>query len=71
VAEAMSKQLEIYGPTNALDTEVDELVSQFLYSLINQVLIVEDSKVVGIISRIDIICEVDRIYSRFVEGAEA
>ena len=65
VEEVMSKQ-EIYGPTYGPDTEVEELVNRFAASRINRVLIVEDGWVVGIISRIDIICELDRIYSRFV-----
>lgn len=66
VAEVMSKQLEIYGPTYSLDTPVEELVNHFAASRINRVLIVEDGRVVGIISRLDIICELDRIYSRFI-----
>jgi len=66
VSEVMSKQLEIYGPTYAPDIAADELVNRFATSRINRVLIVEDGRVVGIISRIDIICELDQIYSRFV-----
>lgn len=72
VSEAMTKLiLEAYAPGFAPDTLVEEIVNQFLSSRINRVLIVEDSKVVGIISRIDIICELDRIYSRYIAGAEA
>ena len=67
VADVMSKQLEIYGPTYDPDTAVDELVNHFAASRINRVLIIEDGWVVGIISRIDIICELNRIYSRFVK----
>jgi CBS domain-containing protein len=67
VSEVMSRQLEIYGPTYAPDTAVDELVNHFAASRINRVLIIEDGKVIGIISRIDIISELNRIYSRFVK----
>ena len=67
VADVMSKQLEIYGPTFSLDTPVEELVNNFAASRINRVLIIENGCVVGIISRIDIICELNRIYSRFVK----
>ena len=66
VSEVMSKQMEIQGPTYAPDTAVEELVNHFATSRINRVLIVEDGKVVGIISRLDIICELDRIYGKFV-----
>ena len=67
VAEVMSEQLEIYGPAYDPDTAVEELVNRFAASRINRVIIVEDGRVVGIISRIDIICELNRIYSRFVK----
>lgn len=66
VSEVMSKQMEIFGPTCNPDTPVEELVNHFATSRINRVLVVEDSKVIGIISRLDIICELDRTYSRFV-----
>ncbi|MFC1962850.1 HPP family protein [Chloroflexota bacterium] len=66
VTEVMSKQLEIYGPVYSPSTQVEELVIHFASSRINRVLIVEDGRVVGIVSRIDIICEMDRIYSQFV-----
>jgi CBS domain-containing protein len=62
VADVMSKQLEIYGPTYSLDTPIGELVEHFASSRINRVLIVEDDRVVGIISRSDIIGELERIY---------
>ena len=62
VSEVMSKQLEIYGPTYAPDTPVGELVDHFAASRINRVLIIEHGKVVGIISRFDIIREIERIY---------
>ena len=67
VSEVMSKQLEIYGPTFDPDTAVDKLVNHFATSRINRVLIIEDGWVVGIISRIDIIWELNRIYNRFVK----
>ena len=66
VAEVMSRQLEIYGPIYSPNTPVEELVLHFASSRINRVLIVEDDTLIGIISRVDIICELDRIYSQFV-----
>ena len=66
VADVMLKQLDIYGPTFPPDTPVELLVNYFTSSRINRIFIVEDDKVVGIISRIDIICVLDQIYSQFV-----
>jgi CBS domain-containing protein len=62
VADVMSKELEIYGPTYSLDTPIGVLADRFASSRINRVLIVEDDRVVGIISRSDIIGEIERIY---------
>ena len=62
VADVMSKQLEIYGPTYSPDTPIGELVEHFAASRINRVLIIEKGRVIGIISRSDIIGEVERIY---------
>jgi CBS domain-containing protein len=36
VADVMSKQLEIYGPTYSLDTPIGELVEHFVASRINR-----------------------------------
>jgi len=62
VADVMSKELEIYGPTYSPDTPVGEIVDHFAASRINRVLIVEGDRVVGIITRFDIMREIDRIY---------
>jgi CBS domain-containing protein len=66
VAEVMLKHLDIYGPTFPPDTPVELLVNYFTSSRINRIFIVEDDRVVGIISRIDIICVLDQIYSQFI-----
>ena len=72
VSEVMTKLiLEAYAPSYASDTPVEDIVNQFISSRINRVLIAEDGKVVGLISRLDIICELDRIYSWYIAGAEA
>jgi CBS domain-containing protein len=63
VAEVMSPDLEIYGPVYSPHTPIEEIVNRFATSRINRILIVEYGRVVGIISRNDIICEIDRIYS--------
>jgi len=66
VSEAMSKQMDIYGPVYAPATPVEEIVNHFAATRINRILVVEDGKVVGIISRLDIMRELDRIYGDFV-----
>ncbi len=66
VTEVMLKHLDIYGPTFPPDTPVELLVNYFTSSRINRIFIVEDDRVVGIISRIDIICVLDQIYNQFV-----
>jgi len=65
IADVMLKQLDIYGPTFPPDTPVELLVNFFTSTRINRIFIVEDDRVVGIITRIDIICVLDQIYSQF------
>jgi len=65
-SEVMTKQVETYTP----DTLVAEIVNRFAARQIRRVPVVEDGKVVGIISRRDIVREMDRIYSRLVAREE-
>ena len=65
-SEVMTKQVETYAP----DTVVAEIVNHFAARRIRRVPVVKDGKVVGIISRRDIIREMDRIYSRLVAREE-
>ena len=66
VSQVMTKQMENYCPTYAPETPAEKIMNDFAYSRINRALVVDDGKVVGIISRQDIIGELDRIYSQFV-----
>jgi len=65
-SEVMTKQVETYSP----DTLVVEIINHFAARRIRRVPVVEDGKVVGIISRRDIVREMDRIYSRLVAREE-
>lgn len=65
-SEVMTKQVETYAP----DTLVVEIVNHFASHRIRRVPVVEYGKVVGIISRRDIVREMDRIYSRLVAREE-
>jgi len=65
-SEVMTKQVETYAP----DTLVADIVNNFAARRIRRVPVVEDGKVVGIISRRDIVREMDRIYSRLVAREE-
>lgn len=61
VHEVMTKQVETYSP-NML---VAEIINHFATHRVRRVPVVEDGKVVGVVSRRDIIREMDRIYSQF------
>jgi CBS domain-containing protein len=65
-SEVMTKKVETYTP----DILVAEIVNHFAAHKIRRVPVVEDGKVVGIISRRDIVREMDRIYSRLVAREE-
>ena len=65
-SEVMTKQVVTYSP----DTLVVEIVNHFAAHRIRRVPVVEHGKVVGIISRRDIVREMDRIYSRLVASEE-
>ena len=59
--EIMTRDVETYSP----DMLVVGIINHFASRRIRRVPVVEDGKVIGIISRRDIIREMDRIYSRF------
>ena len=59
--EVMTKQVETCAP----DTLFVQIVNDFASKQIRRIPVVENGKVVGIISRRDIIREMDRIYSQF------
>ena len=61
-SEVMTKQVETYDP----DTLVVEIINHFAAHRIRRVPVVEDGKVVGIISRRDIVRYMDQMYSRLV-----
>ena len=65
-SEVMTKTVETYAP----DTPFEEIVNHFAAHRIRRVPVVEGGKVVGIISRRDIIVEMNRIYDRLVVRAE-
>lgn len=58
--EIMTKEVETYTP----DMPVAEIVTHFASRRIRRIPVVESGKVIGIISRRDIIREMDRIQSR-------
>jgi CBS domain-containing protein len=62
VSEVMTTKVETYSP----DTLVVEVLNYFAARRIRRIPIVEDGKVVGIISRRDILRELNRIYSRLM-----
>lgn len=67
VLDAMSKQLETYGPTCTLDTPVEKILKHFSRYRINRMVVVDDcglnSTVLGIICRRDVIGAMNRIYN--------
>lgn len=67
VVDVMSKHLETYGPTCSLNTSVEEILNHFARYRINRMIVVDDNglnrKVLGIISRRDVIRIMDQIYN--------
>ena len=61
--EVMTRNVETYTP----DILVTEIINRFASNLIRRVPVVEDGKVIGIISRRDIIREMDRVYGQSVD----
>jgi CBS domain-containing protein len=59
--EVMTKHVETCAP----DTLFAQIVNDFASRQIRRIPVVENGKVVGIVSRRDIIREMDRIYSQF------
>ena len=66
VKEVMTKDLVTYDP----DMLVVDVINRFASHRVRRVPVVKDRKVVGIISRRDIIREMDRIYGRLVVSDE-
>lgn len=62
VSEVMTTKVETYSP----DTLVAEVINNFASHRIRRVPVVDKGKVVGIISRRDILRELNRIYSKLV-----
>ncbi len=62
VSQVMTTKVETYAP----DTLVAEVINHFASRRIRRVPVVENGKVIGIISRRDILRELDRIYSLLV-----
>ena len=62
VADVMTRNVDTYDP----DTPFEEIVSHFAAHRNRRVPVVEKGKVVGIISRRDIIIEMNRIYDQLV-----
>ncbi len=59
--EVMAKQVETFTP----DILVAEIINHFASHRIRRVPVLENGRVIGIISRRDIIRDMDRIYSQF------
>ena len=64
VAEVMVREVETYSP----DIPVVEIVNDFAARRIRRVPVIVEGKVVGIISRRDIIREMDRVYGGLTGG---
>ncbi|MDI6773965.1 MAG: CBS domain-containing protein [Verrucomicrobiota bacterium] len=61
VSEAMTKDVTVFPP----DTPVEALANWCASKRIRRAPIVEDGRVVGIVSRHDILREMNRVYDRF------
>jgi CBS-domain-containing membrane protein len=61
VREVMITKVETYSP----DIRVEEIVNRFAAGQVRSVPVVEGGKIIGIISRRDVIRELNRIYSQF------
>jgi CBS domain-containing protein len=61
VREVMVKKVETYSP----DVSVEEIANHFAAGQLRSVPIVESGKIIGIISRRDVIRELNRIYNQF------
>ncbi|MDD5095375.1 MAG: CBS domain-containing protein [Dehalococcoidia bacterium] len=61
VREVMINKVETYSP----DMLVEEIVNHFAAGQIRSASVVEGGKIIGIISRRDVIRELNRIYSQF------
>jgi CBS domain-containing protein len=66
VSEVMIREVVTYDP----DLLVADVINRFASHRIRRVPVVEEGKVVGIISRRDVIREMDRIYGRLVVSKE-
>ena len=65
-SEVMTKAVQTYSP----DTLVVEIVNNFASHRIRRIPVVKDGKVVGIISRRDIVRYMDQMYGQLVAGEE-
>ena len=67
VSVVMTKNVETHEP----DTPFEEIVSHFATRRIRRVPVVEHGKVIGIVSRRDIVIEMNRIYDQLVVTSNA
>jgi len=61
VREVMDTKVKTYSP----DARVEEIVNNFAAGQVRSVPVMEGGKIIGIISRRDVIRELNRIYSQF------
>jgi len=61
VHEVMEKKVETYPP----DISVEEIANNFAAGQLRSVPVIEGGKIIGIVSRRDVIRELNRIYSQF------
>ena len=67
VSDVMTKNVDTYNP----DTPFEEIVSHFAAYRNRRVPVVENGKVIGIISRRDIVIEMNRLYDQLVVTSDA